>query len=217
MLRSVTLPFGGLLVALALVTLAPPLARPAPAGDPPAPAPTRPIAQAERSLVGQMLVATEALQSPAFARTVVYMVRHDADGAFGLVINRPGPALPFASLLRQMQIDPGDATGRIRVHEGGPVEARRGFVLHTAEYATNGTERVADDVALTTRPDVLADIARGSGRGATGSCTATRAGAAASSRTRSPPARGSPSPPTPRSCSTRTTRPSGPAPPPAAA
>jgi hypothetical protein len=31
MLRSVTLPFGGLLVALALVTLAPPLARPAPA------------------------------------------------------------------------------------------------------------------------------------------------------------------------------------------
>jgi putative transcriptional regulator len=163
MLRSVTLPFGGLLVALALVTLAPPLARPAPAGDPPAPAPTRPIAQAERSLVGQMLVATEALQSPAFARTVVYMVRHDADGAFGLVINRPGPALPFASLLRQMQIDPGDATGRIRVHEGGPVEARRGFVLHTAEYATNGAERVADDVALTTRPDVLADIARGSG------------------------------------------------------
>jgi len=145
MLRSVTLPFGGLLVALALVTLAPPLARPAPAGDPPAPAPTRPIAQAERSLVGQMLVATEALQSPAFARTVVYMVRHDADGGFGLVINRPGPALPFASLLRQMQIDPGDATGRIRVHEGGPVEARRGFVLHTAEYATNGTERVADD------------------------------------------------------------------------
>src|SRR5689334_13573236 len=82
MLRSVTLPFGGLLVALALVTLAPPLARPAPAGDPPAPAPTRPIAQAERSLVGQMLVATEALQSPAFARTVVYMVRHHAYGAF---------------------------------------------------------------------------------------------------------------------------------------
>jgi hypothetical protein len=218
MLRSVTLPFGGLLVALALVTLAPPLARPAPAGDPPAPAPTRPIAQAERSLVGQMLVATEALQSPAFARTVVYMVRHDADGAFGLVINRPGPALPFASLLRQMQIDPGDATGRIRVHEGGPVEARRGFVLHTAEYATNGTERVADDVALTTRPDVLADIARAAAaRAATGSCTATRAGAAGSSRTRSPPARGSPSPPTPRSSSTRTTRPSGPAPPPAAA
>lgn len=163
MLRSVTVPFGGLLVALALVTLVPPVARPAPAGGPSSPLRTRSIAQAEGSLVGQMLVATEALQSPAFARTVVYVVRHDADGAFGLVINRPGPALPFASLLRQMQIDPGGATGRLRVHEGGPVEPSRGFVLHTAEYAVSGTERVGDDVALTTQPEVLADIARGSG------------------------------------------------------
>ena len=163
MLRSVVVPFGGLLVALALVTLVPPVARPAPAGGPPAPLPIRSIAQAEHSLVGQMLVATEALQSPAFARTVVYVVRHDADGAFGLVINRPGLELPLASLLRQLQLDPHGVTGRIRLHQGGPVEPRRGFVLHTGEYATSGTERVADDVALSTRPDVLADIAHGKG------------------------------------------------------
>jgi len=147
-------PFGALLCALALIALVAPPARSTP---------PRAGSSTAASLAGQLLVATEGLQGSPFARTVVYMVRHDADGAFGLVINRPGPALPFASLLRQMQIDPGDATGRIRVHEGGPVEARRGFVLHTAEYATNGAERVADDVALTTRPDVLADIARGSG------------------------------------------------------
>src|SRR5262249_51372313 len=55
------------------------------------------------------------------------------------------------------------------------------------------------------------------GRGAIASCRATRAGAAGNSRTRSPRARGSPSPPIPRSSSTTTTRPSGPAPPPAAA
>jgi putative transcriptional regulator len=43
------------------------------------------------------------------------------------------------------------------------VEPHRGFVLHTAEYATSGTERVGDDVALTTRSDVLLDIAHGKG------------------------------------------------------
>ena len=43
------------------------------------------------------------------------------------------------------------------------MEPRRGFVLHTREYATSGTEVVAGDVALTTRPDVLADIAHGKG------------------------------------------------------
>jgi putative transcriptional regulator len=110
-----------------------------------------------------MLVATDALQSPAFARTVVYVINHDADGAFGLVINRPGPAVPLASLMRQLNLDPQGASGRIRVHLGGPVEERRGFVLHTAEYAASGTERVGDDVALTTQPDVLTDIASGKG------------------------------------------------------
>jgi putative transcriptional regulator len=162
MLRPVAVPFVGLLVALALVTLGGPPVRSAPAVAP-APAPDRAMAQAERSLAGQMLVATEALQAEAFARTVVYVVRHDADGAFGLVINRPGPALPLASLLRQLQLDPHGVTGRIRVHLGGPVEPLRGFVLHTGEYATSGTERVADDVALTTHPNVLSDIAHGKG------------------------------------------------------
>ena len=163
MLRPGTVPFGGPLVALALVALVVAAARPAPAGAPPAPTPVRSVAQAERNLVGQLLVATEALQSPVFARSVVYVVRHDADGAFGLVINQPGPAVPLATLMRQIQLDPSGVSGRIRMHEGGPVEPRRGFVLHTAEYAGAGTERVGDDVALTTRPDVVADIAHGKG------------------------------------------------------
>lgn len=151
------------LAALMLVASAGPPVRPAPAAGPPAPAPHQAIAQAPHGLAGQMLVATEALQSPVFARSVVYVVRHDADGAFGLVINRPGPELPLASLLRQLHLDPHGVTGRIRLHQGGPVEPRRGFVLHTREYATSGTEVVAGDVALTTRPDVLADIAHGKG------------------------------------------------------
>ena len=156
-------PVGGLMVALALVTLVGFPARPAPAAGPAAPDPVRPIAQGERSLAGQMLVATEALQSPAFARTVVYVVSHDAEGAFGLVINRPGPAVRLASLMRQLNLDPHGVEGRIRVHQGGPVEPRRGFVLHTAEYAASGTERVGDDVALTVQPDVVTDIANGKG------------------------------------------------------
>ncbi len=161
MLRSNAVPLGALLVALALVTLAAPSAQPSPTHG--LPEPTRALARPRPSLAGQMLVATEALRGPVFARAVVYLVRHDADGAFGLVINRPGPEVPLASLLRQLQLDPSGVTGRIRIHLGGPVETQRGFVLHTAEYAVSGTERLADDVALTTQPDVLADIAHGKG------------------------------------------------------
>jgi len=38
---------------------------------------------------GQFLVASPYLTDGNFFRSVVYVVRHDAEGAFGLVVNRP--------------------------------------------------------------------------------------------------------------------------------
>ena len=151
-------PFRGraaLLIALAILSLP----SPARAGG-------GPLAQAGKSLAGQFLVATEDLRDPRFARTVVYMVRHDASGALGLIVNRPVQDVPLGPLLRRFGLDDRGVSGTIRLHYGGPVEPGRGFLLHTAEYATEGTERVADDVAvtpLTARPVALGDIARGAG------------------------------------------------------
>jgi putative transcriptional regulator len=121
------------------------------------------IAQADKSLAGQFLVATEALRDPRFARTVIYMVRHDASGALGLIVNRPLRDVPLAPLLRRFGLDDRGVGGSIRLHYGGPVEETRGLMLHTAEYATEGTERVAGDIAMTARPEVLSDIAHGAG------------------------------------------------------
>lgn len=43
----------------------------------------------------RLLVATPALQDPNFALAVILIVEHDADGALGIVLNRPSPmALP---------------------------------------------------------------------------------------------------------------------------
>jgi putative transcriptional regulator len=126
----------------------------------------RAIAQANRSLAGQFLVATDTLRDPRFARTVIYMVRHDAAGAMGLVVNRPLQDIPLAPLLRKFGLDERGVTGSVRAHYGGPVEIGQGFILHTAEYATQGTERVTGDIAMTPQPGVLtalSDIARGGG------------------------------------------------------
>jgi putative transcriptional regulator len=141
------------------------LAAGAPGG--PHPAAVAALSSAERSLAGQFLVATDALRDPRFARTVVYLARHDASGALGLVINRPIRDLPLATLLRQFGLDDRGVTTRVRMYYGGPVETTSSLlVLHTAEYATAGTEPVADDVAVTpvsSRAAVLSDIARGAG------------------------------------------------------
>ena len=137
------------------------------ASSSPAAAPfPRALAQAGPGLAGQFLVATESLRDPRFARTVIYMVRHDATGAMGLVVNRPVRDMPLAPLLRQFGLDDRGVTGSVRAHYGGPVEIGQGFLLHTAEYATEGTERIVGDVAMTPTPGVLnalSDIARGAG------------------------------------------------------
>jgi len=126
----------------------------------------RAVAQSDPGLAGQFLVATDALRTPSFARTVIYMIRHDASGAMGLIVNRPVRDVPLASLLRQFGLDDRGVTGSVRAHFGGPVERGEGFMLHTAEYATQGTSLIAGDIALTPAPGVLSalsDLARGAG------------------------------------------------------
>src|SRR5437868_13009080 len=50
-----------------------------------------------RSLVGYFLVARPVLDDPNFSRSVVLILQHGAEGAFGLVVNRPveSDKLPF--------------------------------------------------------------------------------------------------------------------------
>lgn len=105
---------------------------------------------AEEHTAGSLLVATETMPDPTFAETVIYMVRHDADGALGLVLNRPVDVLPLDEVLRGFGLDPeGTPGGDVTVFSGGPVMPRNGFVLHTGDYAEEGTVSLGDDIAFT--------------------------------------------------------------------
>ena len=115
------------------------------------------------STTGQLLVAAPSMPDSRFARTVIYMVRHDEAGAMGLVVNQPMGEVPFASLLENLGIDADDAEGTVRIHFGGPVEYGQGFVLHSPEYTVEGTLVVDDGLALTSKADIVRDIAAGEG------------------------------------------------------
>lgn len=115
------------------------------------------------SLAGQLLVATERMPDPRFMRTVIYMVRHDAGGAMGLVLNRPMAEIPFPLLLEQFGIETKEAGGSIRTHYGGPVERTRGFVLHTDDYVGTSTLSITEGVAMTWQPEIWRAIAAGTG------------------------------------------------------
>ena len=67
-------------------------------------------------LAGQLLVASPRIGDPRFARTVIYMVSHDKDGALGLVVNRAYGSGPIEKFLKGFNIDPGQIKGDIRLH-----------------------------------------------------------------------------------------------------
>ena len=114
-------------------------------------------------LTGQLLIAMPQMNDPRFARTVIYICAHTADGAMGLVINREIEALTFPDLLKQLSIDAEVVDDKIQVLFGGPVETGRGFVLHSSDYVQNTTMLVDKRVGLTATMEVLKDIASGNG------------------------------------------------------
>ena len=117
------------------------------------------------SLTGQLLVAAPGMPDPRFAKTVIFMVRHDRDGAMGLVVNRVLGVETAARLAEGAGVGANGAKrGRkVRVHYGGPVAPKRGYVLHSGEYADKGTLAVTDKVSMTGAAEILHAMAEGKG------------------------------------------------------
>ncbi len=114
------------------------------------------------SLAGQLLIAMPQMQDPRFVRSVIFMCAHGAEGAMGLVVNKVIDQPSMADLLQQLGIA-GKGFAAAPVHFGGPVEAERGFVLHSPDYTEDGTLIVDGRVGLTATIDILRAIGRGEG------------------------------------------------------
>ena len=114
-------------------------------------------------LTGQALIAMPSLAGSTFARSVIYMCAHTADGAMGIVLNQPLASPSFEGLLKTLGVAPLPPARRIRLHSGGPVDNGRGFVLHTTDWTGDGSLRVDERLALTANLDVLKAIAEGGG------------------------------------------------------
>lgn len=122
-------------------------------------------------LHGKLLIAMPGIGDPRFERTVIFMCAHTPEGAMGLVINRASSQITFPELLEKLDIiDPAERielapnVASMPVQTGGPVEAGRGFVLHTTDYFSSETTLpVSSEIGLTATLDVLRAIARGKG------------------------------------------------------
>ncbi len=118
-------------------------------------------------LAGQILIAMPGMADPRFERSVILICAHSAEGAMGLIVNKPLEDMSFSRLLEHLKI-PVVPSGRdIRVHFGGPVERGRGFVLHSADWRPlgEGTMQVPGGLEMTATINVLEALACGEGPG----------------------------------------------------
>jgi putative transcriptional regulator len=122
-------------------------------------------------LDGQLLIAMPGMTDKRFARSVIYLCTHSAEGAMGLIVNQRASHISFPQLLQQLGIVSKTAAESVppdilikEVHVGGPVDTKRGFVLHSADYfAATNTMAIDKRICLTATIDILKAMAKGDG------------------------------------------------------
>lgn len=110
-------------------------------------------------LVGQLIIAAPNMGDRRFEKSVIFMCSHDEDHAMGVVVNKALDEVSLVDLLEQLEIAPSEAAANIPVFYGGPVQTKRGAVLHSLDYQLSSTVELPCGLGLTAAKEILIDIA----------------------------------------------------------
>ena len=108
---------------------------------------------------GNFLLALPGMEDMRFDHSVVALCVHDGDGALGITVGEEMDGLGLRELLGSFDID-GSKVPDTPVLRGGPVEPRRGFVLHSLDWAGQDMVQVNQQWGLSGSLDILKAIAQ---------------------------------------------------------
>ncbi|MBV2147461.1 YqgE/AlgH family protein [Sphingobium sp. AS12] len=111
---------------------------------------------------GQFLLALPGMADLRFDHSVIALCVHDSDGAMGIAVGEEMEGVSLHGLLDSFEID-GSAIPDRPVLRGGPVEPRRGFVLHSLDWSGQDMVQVGGQWGLSGSLDILKAIAQGRG------------------------------------------------------
>ncbi len=126
---------------------------------------TEPQRQASASLAPGVLIAVPGMQDPFFSRSVVLLVEHDHEGAFGVVLNRKAP-VDLSTLLEGAGLDNSAFEEEQAVWWGGPVQPESGMVLYLDEPGLGEylpSHKISPGLACSWSMELLQDISAGNG------------------------------------------------------
>jgi putative transcriptional regulator len=111
---------------------------------------------------GRFLLALPGMEDERFDHSVIALCVHDEDGALGISLSEEVEGIGLRDLLQSFDID-GSAIPDQPVLKGGPVEPRRGFVLHSLDWAGQDMVQSGPNWGLSGSLDILKAIAEGRG------------------------------------------------------
>jgi putative transcriptional regulator len=114
-------------------------------------------------LTNQFLIAMPSMTDGNFSQTVTLIWEHNAEGALGIIVNRP-LQMRWLDVFEQLKMPTGPGvTGDQHVLQGGPVQTDRGFVVHRVGGDWEHTRQISSRIQVTTSPDILNAMAAGTG------------------------------------------------------
>lgn len=115
------------------------------------------------SLAGLLLAATPAIESGCFARSVIYLCSHNSQGAMGIIVNYPIDNVDMTEVFDQLSIPAKAGARHLPIHFGGPVEAGRGFMVHSDDFSSPEPLIAQDGMVVSANASVLHALAEGKG------------------------------------------------------
>lgn len=93
---------------------------------------------------GTFLIATPDIENGIFFRSVILVCEHNANGSFGLVINKSIELELPEEILNVKNLE----NMQVRILAGGPIQTNQMMLLHTSNKIPKQTLKIGDDVYL---------------------------------------------------------------------
>jgi putative transcriptional regulator len=111
-------------------------------------------------LDGRLLVAPPKMRDYRFAKSVIYVWKHDVSGAAGVIVNKPLVSPTFEAVCQEGRIEYMSGI-HPKIYYGGPVMSNMVGVLHTLDFEIKSTNPVRNDLGFTLDRQAVEAIALG--------------------------------------------------------
>jgi len=112
------------------------------------------------NLTGHIIVAQPKGIDSIFSKGVILVAKHNAEGAWGVMINKPTNKVNLGQVMRSTGID---SQSNESIFVGGPVDTHRIHIVHTLDWRSPNTVLVTPEIGITSEMSAMAAISAGSG------------------------------------------------------